>query len=238
MKKHLVLLSALLLQAAAVSVFAQDKPQAGDVIRGLVRDSEGPLAGVTVSEISYTENGNEKVITKTVTDEKGEFSFSVVDPENALLVTKPYYLTVLENGISKSTYDINLQKQSSIPPIKILDGPSEITTLPAVASDEKLPLPVAGSTVTGYVKSDEGPLNTAIVMEIDAQSSLIGTYYTDENGFFSFKIADPKNYLMISYVGHETIKVLIDRTKFDITLKERKDMPTVDVSGSFSRLAY
>ena len=138
MKKHLVLLSALLLQAVAVSVFAQDKPKAGDVIRGIVSDSEGPLAGVTVSEISYSENGNEKVITKTVTDEKGEFSFSVVDPENALLVTQPYYLTILENGISKSTYDISLQKQSSIPPIKILDCPSEITTLPAVASDEKL----------------------------------------------------------------------------------------------------
>ena len=44
MKRHLVLLVAMLLmQAAAVSVFAQDKPKAGDIISGFVDDDYGPL---------------------------------------------------------------------------------------------------------------------------------------------------------------------------------------------------
>ena len=53
MKRLLVLFSALLLQAASVCVLAQDKPKAGDVIRGIVRNSDGPMAGVHIEEIDF-----------------------------------------------------------------------------------------------------------------------------------------------------------------------------------------
>ena len=42
MKKHLVLL-AVLLQAASVSLVAQSKPKAGDIISGIVSDNDGPM---------------------------------------------------------------------------------------------------------------------------------------------------------------------------------------------------
>ena len=127
MKKPLVLMSALLLQAAAVSVFAQDKPKAGDVIRGIVRNSDGPMAGVHIEEIDFYDEYYDSVCSKAV---------------------------------------------------------------------------------------------------------------TDENGFFSFKISDPNNFLMISYIGHETIKVAIDRTEYDITLKGLKNMPTVDVAADRKKVVY
>ena len=127
MKKLLVLLSALLLQAAAVCVFAQDKPKAGDVIRGIVRNSDGPMAGVHIEEIDFYDEYHDSICSKSV---------------------------------------------------------------------------------------------------------------TDENGFFSFEIKDPNNFLMISYIGHETIKVAIDRTEYDITLKGRKDMPTVDVAADKKKVLY
>ena len=56
MKKHLVLLSAvLLMQAAVVSVFAQQKPKAGDLISGIVTDSVSPLMGVYITELDSRE---------------------------------------------------------------------------------------------------------------------------------------------------------------------------------------
>jgi len=52
MKKHLVLLSAvLLMQAAVVSLFAQQKPKAGDLISGIVTDSVSPLMAVYITEL-------------------------------------------------------------------------------------------------------------------------------------------------------------------------------------------
>ena len=231
MKKLLVLMSALLLQAAAVSVFAQDKPKAGDMILGIVRNSDGPMACVNIEEIDFYDEHHDSVCSKAVTDENGEFSFRLVNPENQVLISCKDYESVWINDFTQSYYEISLKPAAPIQPIKILDGPNEITTLPAVVSDEKLPLPVAGSTVTGYVKSDEGPLERACVIEIAGIDSLVDFYYTDENGFFSFEIADPNDSLMISYIGHETIKVAIDRTEYDIILKGRKDMTTVDVDA-------
>ena len=238
MKKLLVLLSALLLQAAAVSVFAQDKPKAGDVIRGIVRNSDGPMAGVNIEEIDFYDEYHDSVCSKAVTDENGEFSLRLVNPENQVVIFCKDYESVWINDFTQSYYEISLKPAAPIQPIKILDGSNEITTLPAVVSDEKLPLPVAGSTVTGYVKSDEGPLERACVIEIAGIDSLVDFYYTDENGFFSFEIADPNDSLMISYIGHETIKVAIDRTEYDIILKGRKDMPTVDVDADRKIVLY
>lgn len=127
MKKHIVLLSALLLQAAAVSLFAQDKPKAGDMIRGIVRNTDGPLAGVHIDEIDFYDEYHDSVCSKAV---------------------------------------------------------------------------------------------------------------TDENGFFSFEVSDSNNFLMISYIGHETIKVAIDRTEYDITLKGLKNMPKVDVAADSKKVLY
>ncbi len=231
MKKHLVLLSVLLLQAAAVSVFAQDKPKAGDVIRGIVRNSEGPMAGVNIEEIDFYDDYHDSVCSKAVTDENGEFSLRLVNPDNQVLVFGKDYESVWIDGITKSYYEITMKPAAPILPIMILDGPEYFTVLPPVVSDKPLTPPVAGTTISGYIKSEEGPLENAYVAEVGDVSVLVGHHSTDENGFFSFKISDPNNFLMISYIGHETIKVAIHRTEYDITLKGLKNMPTVDVAA-------
>ena len=238
MKKHLVLLSALLLQAAAVSAFAQDKPKAGDVISGIVRNSDGPMAGVNIEEIDFYDEYHDSVCSKAVTDENGEFSLRLVNPENQVLVFGKDYESVWIDGITKSYYEITMKPAAPIQPIMILDGPEYFTVLPPVVSDKPLTPPVAGTTISGYIKSEEGPLENAYVAEVGDVSVLVGHHSTDENGFFSFKISDPNNFLMISYIGHETIKVAIDRTEYDITLKGRKDMPTVDVAADKKKVLY
>ena len=56
MKKHLVFLSSvLLIQTVAVSVFAQQKPKAGDIISGIVTDSVSPLMAVYITELDSRE---------------------------------------------------------------------------------------------------------------------------------------------------------------------------------------
>ena len=238
MKKHLVLLSVLLLQAAAVSVFAQDKPKAGDVIRGIVRNSDGPMAGVNIEEIDFYDEYHDSVCSKAVTDENGEFSLRLVNPENQVLVFGKDYESVWIDGITKSYYEITMKQAAPIQPIKILDGPEHFTVLPPVVSDKPLTPPVAGTTISGYIKSEEGPLENAYVTEVGDVSVLVGHHSTDENGFFSFIISDPNNFLMISYIGHETIKVAIDRTEYDITLKGLRNMPTVDVAADRKKVLY
>ena len=238
MKKHLVLLSALLLQAAAVSAFAQDKPKAGDVIRGIVRSSDGPMAGVNIEEIDFYDEYHDSVCSKAVTDENGEFSFRLVNPENEVLISCKDYESVWIFEISQSYYEITMKPQANLPLLTMVDGPDHFTELPPVESGKPLARPVAGATISGYIKSEEGPLENAYVMEIGDYAAVIGVHSTDENGFFSFAIADPGNVLMISYIGHETIKVAIDRTEYDITLKGRKDMPTVDVAADKKKVLY
>ena len=155
-----------------------------------------------------------------------------------MLVFGKDYESVWINEFTQSYYEITMKPAAPIQPIRILDGPEYFTVLPPVVSDKPLTPPVAGTTISGYIKSEEGPLENAYIMEIGDYAAVIGVHSTDENGFFSFTIADPKNVLMISYIGHETIKVAIDRTEYEITLKGRKDMPTVDVAADRQKVLY
>lgn len=238
MKKHIVILSALLLQAAAVSIFAQDKPKAGDMIRGIVRNTDGPLAGVHIDEIVFYDEYHDSVCSKAVTDENGEFSLRLVNPENELLIYCVNYISVWVEDISKPYYEITMKPQPPLQPIMVLDGPDHFTILPPVESDKPHTRPAAGTTISGYIKSEEGPLENAYVAEVSNAAVLAGHHSTDANGFFSFEVSDPNNFLMISYIGHETIKVAIDRTEYDITLKGLKNMPKVDVAADSKKVLY
>ena len=189
MKKHIVLLSALLLQAAAVSVFAQDKPKAGDMIRGIVRNTDGPIAGVHIDEIDFYDEYHDSVCSKAVTDENGEFSLRLVNPENELLIYCVNYISVWVEDISKPYYEITMKPQAPLQPIMVLDGPDHFTILPPVESDKPHTRPAAGTTISGYIKSEEGPLENAYVAEVSNAAVLAGHHSTDANGFFSFEVS-------------------------------------------------
>jgi hypothetical protein len=88
MKKHLVFSAMLLIQAAAVFVFAQQKPQSGDKISGVVFEDDGPMMMVNVTERDSADN----IVAHTITDIDGHFSFRLSDVEYAL--THPVSITV------------------------------------------------------------------------------------------------------------------------------------------------
>ena len=104
MKRHLVLLVAMLLmQAAAVSVFAQDKPKAGDLISGFVDDDYGPLMMTTVNE----RDAADRIVAHCITANDGSFSFKLVNPKDRLVITYVGYEKV-DIPIDTTYYEIKM----------------------------------------------------------------------------------------------------------------------------------
>ncbi|MBR5934750.1 MAG: hypothetical protein IKZ89_01210 [Bacteroidaceae bacterium] len=102
MKKKIVL---LLVAAAITSAFAQDKPKAGDIIYGIVSDNEGPMMGVYVTE----RNEYDRIMAQSTTDVNGNFSFKLVNPDDRILITYPYYETV-DKRIDRKYIEITMKE--------------------------------------------------------------------------------------------------------------------------------
>ena len=122
MKKRLVLL-AFLLQVAAVSVFAQSKPHAGDTISGIVCDSLGPMMMVNVTE----RDSSDLVVAHSVTDFWGYFSFRLVNPDDRIRVSYVGYETV-NIPIDTTFIEIKMKEQDDLPPVEITTDPGYTTT--------------------------------------------------------------------------------------------------------------
>ena len=122
MKKRLVLL-AFLLQVAAVSLFAQSKPHAGDTISGIVCDSLGPMMMVNVTE----RDSSDLVVAHSVTDYWGYFSFRLVNPDDRIRVSYVGYETV-NIPIDTTFIEIKMKEQDDRPPVEITTDPGYKTT--------------------------------------------------------------------------------------------------------------
>lgn len=122
MKKRLVLL-AFLLQVAAVSLFAQSKPHAGDTISGIVCDSLGPMMMVNVTE----RDSSDLVVAHSVTDFWGYFSFRLVNPDDRIRVSYVGYETV-NIPIDTTFIEIKMKEQDDLPPLEITTDPGYKTT--------------------------------------------------------------------------------------------------------------
>ena len=122
MKKRLVLL-AFLLQVAAVSLFAQSKPHAGDTITGIVCDSLGPMMMVNVTE----RDSSDLVVAHSVTDFWGYFSFRLVNPDDRIRVSYVGYETV-NIPIDTTFIEIKMKEQDDLPPVEITTDPGYKTT--------------------------------------------------------------------------------------------------------------
>lgn len=92
-------------------VFAQ---KAGDVISGIIEDSEGPMMMVNVTE----RDASDRIVAHATTDINGEFSFILQSPKNRLQVTYVGYETV-DLPINKLYFEIKMKDQAEIPEVEI-----------------------------------------------------------------------------------------------------------------------
>ena len=77
--------------------------------------------------------------------------------------------------------------------------------------------------ISGTVEDALGPVMMANVTERDGNNRIVNATQTDMMGNFSMEIKNPKNKLVISYVGSKTQTLAIgDKTTFAIKLEDEK----------------
>ena len=89
-----------------------------------------------------------------------------------------------------------------------------------------------GQRVSGTVTDAMGGVMGANVVERDANNRIVAATVTDFNGNFSMTIKNPKNKLVVSYVGAQTYTTVIGaRTSFKIKLQNATSLKEVTVKG-------
>ena len=91
--------------------------------------------------------------------------------------------------------------------------------------------------ISGTVEDAMGPIMMANVVERDANNRIVSATQTDMMGNFSMEIKNPKNKLVISYVGNKTKIITIGtQTTFKIRLEdENTTLKEVTVKGRRTR---
>ena len=80
-----------------------------------------------------------------------------------------------------------------------------------------------GKVISGKVEDAMGPVMMANVVERDANNRIVSATQTDMMGNFSMQIKNPKNKLVISYVGSKTKVLTIgDQKSFVVKLEDEK----------------
>ena len=78
-----------------------------------------------------------------------------------------------------------------------------------------------GKVISGTVEDAMGPIMMANVVERDANNRIVNATQTDMMGNFSMEIKNPKNKLVISYVGSKTKVLSIgNQTTFNVKLED------------------
>ena len=78
-----------------------------------------------------------------------------------------------------------------------------------------------GKVISGTVEDAMGPIMMANVVERDGNNRIVNATQTDMMGNFSMEIKNPKNKLVISYVGSKTkVMPIGDKTTFNIKLED------------------
>ena len=111
MKRTFALIFASAVMTAA---FAQNKPKAGDLIYGTVTGSEGPLAGIVITE----RNHNDRIMAQTTTDINGNFAFRMVNPDHRIVITKGYFS--VDIPVTRQHQEIDMSKITQ-PPVMTVD---------------------------------------------------------------------------------------------------------------------
>ena len=99
-----------------------------------------------------------------------------------------------------------------------------LAALPGLLQAQK-----AGDVISGVIQDAEGPMMMVNVTERDAADRIVAHAITDMEGNFSFRLVNPSDRLQVTYVGYETVDIPINKTYFDITMKDAGEIPQVDI---------
>lgn len=96
-------------------VVSGGKPSAGDIITGIVRDKEGPMIMVNITE----RDGEERIVAHCISDLEGNFDFKLVDPDHYLEISYVGYRTV-KTPITGTHFEITMSERDDLPKVEII----------------------------------------------------------------------------------------------------------------------
>ena len=88
----------------------------------------------------------------------------------------------------------------------------------------------AGDVISGTITDDAGPVWMANICERDSLNRIVAHSVSDTCGNFAFRLVNPDNKIDVTHIGHERVDLPIDRTHYEIKMKESESIPKVDVS--------
>ena len=97
----------------------------------------------------------------------------------------------------------------------------------ALAQDK----PKASEIIYGTITDSNGPVAGAVVTERNNNDRIIAQTLTDDNGHFAFRLVNPKNSIMVTKRGFETIFIPIEKIHLELNMKARNQFPDVVVPG-------
>ena len=77
----------------------------------------------------------------------------------------------------------------------------------------------AGEVISGIVYDSNGPMMKVEVTERDGAGNSVAHSITNDEGIFSFKLVDPNDSIIVTYVGYEPVIVPIDVPYIGIMMK-------------------
>lgn len=87
-----------------------------------------------------------------------------------------------------------------------------------------------GTTISGYIYDNQGPMIGVNVTEVDAANRYVAYAVSDVNGNFSFKIQNPKNRIRVACVGYQVQFLPIKGTSYTIKMVETTTLKEIVVT--------
>ena len=82
----------------------------------------------------------------------------------------------------------------------------------------KGPKPVAGDIISGVIRDADGPFILPVV-ERDSLNRTLAYSFTDSTGYFSFRLANPDDFLQAIYIGFYSVNCEFSGSIFEIEMK-------------------
>ena len=197
-----------------------ERPEAGGMIRGVVKDAEGPMMLVNVTE----RDPSNRIVSHALTDMNGEFAMRVVNPDNTLIIsTSGYYRA--STPITGNEFDVTMvqdrgAQQPASHPIASVPDPSS-GVLRSLSVEEMEYKPKSGDIISGTINAANGLISMANVYEADAEGKIVAHSLTDQYGNFSFRLVNPNNHLVVKYPGYNTVEKKFTSLVYIITLEQQ-----------------
>ena len=86
-----------------------------------------------------------------------------------------------------------------------------------------------GDLIYGTVIENGKPVSGVLVTERNANDRIMAQATTDVNGQYSFRLANPRNMIVVTYPGYETADIPVKKQSQDISIRKQAQLPPVEV---------